>query len=108
MGTWERAESVSAEENIAVKSLVQIDRPASAMKGSAIVIKAQLLPQSTVKSAKVQRYVNGKWSDVGAAVVADANGLFTFTVSEAKRGVVTMRVQVIGDIASSAFAIVIR
>jgi hypothetical protein len=52
--------------------------------------------------------VNGKWSDVGAAVVADANGLFTFTVSEAKRGVVTMRVQVIGDIASSPFAIVIR
>ena len=108
MGTWERAESVSAEEKIVVKSLVQIDRPASAMKGSAIVIKAQLLPQSTVKSAKVQKYINGKWSDVGAAVVADANGLFTFTVSEAKRGVVTMRVQVIGDIASSPFAIVIR
>jgi len=66
------------------------------------------LPQSTVKSAKIQKYINGKWSDVGVAVVADANGLFTFTVTEAKRGVVTMRVQVIGDIASAPFTIVIR
>jgi hypothetical protein len=108
LGTWERAESVSAEEKITVKSLVQIDRPASASKGSAIAVKALLLPQSTVKSAKIQKYVNGKWSDVGVAVVADTNGLFAFTVTEAKRGVVTMRVQVIGDIASAPFTIVIR
>lgn len=108
LGTWERAESVSAEEKIAVKSIVQIDRPASASKGSAIAIKAQLLPKSTVKSAKIQKYVNGKWIDLGAALGADADGLFTFTVVEAKRGVVTMRVQVIGDITSAPFAIVIR
>jgi len=40
--------------------------------------------------------------------VSDANGVFTFTTNEAKRGVVTMRVQVVGDIASEPFAIVIR
>jgi hypothetical protein len=108
VGTWERAESVSAEEKIAVKSLLQIDRPASTIKGSAIAIKAQLLPRSTVKSAKVQKYTNGKWTDVGSAVTSDSNGLFVFNISEAKRGIVTMRVQVIGDIASPPFTIVIR
>ena len=39
---------------------------------------------------------------------SDASGLFTFTSTETKRGVVTLRIQVIGDIASSPFAIVIR
>jgi len=34
--------------------------------------------------------------------------LLTFTASEPKRGVVTMRVQIVGDIASAPFAIVIR
>jgi hypothetical protein len=108
VGTWERAESVSAEQKIAVKSLIQIDRPVSASKGSVITIKAQLLPKLVGKSANLQKNVNGKWQNIGIASVSDANGLLTFTASEAKRGVVTMRVQVVGDIASAPFAIVIR
>ena len=108
LGTWERAESVSAEEKIAVKSLIQIDRPVSASKGSVITVKAQLLPKLVGKSANLQKNVNGKWQNIGVASISDANGLFTFTASESKRGVVTMRVQVAGDIASATFAIVIR
>jgi hypothetical protein len=108
VGTWERAESVSAEEKIAVKSLLQIDRPVSASKGSVITIKAQLLPKLVGKSANLQKNINGKWQNVGVASTSDANGLFTFTASEPKRGVVTMRVQVVGDITSATFAIVIR
>jgi hypothetical protein len=56
----------------------------------------------------LQKNVNGKWQNVGAAALSDANGLFTFTTVEPKRGVITMRVQLIGDIASEQFAIVIR
>ena len=108
IGTWERAESVSAEQKIAVKSLLQIDRPASVLKTMPITIKAQLLPKLVGKSANLQKYINGKWQNVGIASISDANGLLTFTTSEPKRGVVTMRVQVVGDIASSTFAIVIR
>jgi spore germination protein YaaH len=108
VGTWERAESVSAEEKIEVKSLIQIDRPVSALKGSIITVKAQLLPKLVGKSANLQKNINGKWQNVGVASISDANGLFTFTASEPKRGVVTMRVQVVGDIASAPFAIVIR
>ena len=108
VGTWERAESVSAEEKIAVKSLLQIDRPVSVLKTMPITIKAQLLPKLVGKSANLQKNVNGKWHNIGTATVSDVNGLFTFTTSEPKRGVITMRVQVVGDIASAPFAIVIR
>ena len=108
VGTWERAESISSEQMIVVKSLLQIDRPVSASKGSVITVKAQLLPKLVGKSANLQKNVNGKWQNIGVASTSDANGLFTFTASEPKRGVVTMRVQVVGDIASATFAIVIR
>jgi len=108
VGTWERAESVSAEQKISVKSLIQIERPVSASKGAVITVKAQLLPKLVGKSANLQKNINGKWQNVGTTSVSDANGLLTFTASEPKRGVVTMRVQIVGDIASAPFAIVIR
>jgi Glycosyl hydrolases family 18 len=108
VGTWERSESVSSEEKITVKSLLQIDRPVSVLKTMPIAIKAQLLPRLIGKSANLQKNVNGKWQNVATASTSDANGTFIFTTSEPKRGVVTMRVQVIGDIASETFAIVIR
>ena len=108
VGTWEQAESVSQEAKITVKSTLQLDRPVSVSKGSPIVVKAQLLPRLSGKSAQLQKNVNGKWQNVGTAVLSDANGLFTFTAVETKRGVVTMRVQMVGDIASEQFAIVIR
>jgi hypothetical protein len=107
-GTWERAESISSEERIMVKSLVQIDRPVSALKTMPITIKAQLLPKLVGKSATLQKNINGKWQNIGRTSVSDANGSFTFITSEPRRGVVTMRVQVVGDISSAPFAIVIR
>ena len=107
-GTWERAASVSAEEKISVKNLLQIDRPVSAAKGSVFTIKAQLLPKLVGKTANLQKNISGKWQNVGVPAVSDTNGSFTFTSSETKRGVVTLRVQVTGDIASTPFAIVIR
>ena len=108
VGTWERAESVSAEQKISVMSKIQIDRPVSVLKAKPITIKAQLLPRLVGKSATLQKNVNGKWQNIGVAAISDANGLLTFTTIESKRGVVTMRVQVTGDIASEQFAIVIR
>jgi hypothetical protein len=108
VGTWERSESVSKEEKVSVKSLIQIDRPVSVSKGAAFTIKAQLLPKLAGKSANLQKKVDGKWQNVGAVSVSDANGAFTFNATEPKRGVVMMRVQVIGGIASEQFAIVIR
>jgi hypothetical protein len=108
VGTWERSESVSKEEKVSVKSLIQIDRPVSVSKGAAFTIKAQLLPKLAGKSANIQKKVDGKWQNVGAVSVSDANGVFSFSATEPKRGVITMRIQVVGGIASEQFAIVIR
>jgi hypothetical protein len=108
LGTWERSESVSKEEKVSVKSLIQIDRPVSVSKGAVITIKAQLLPKSVGKSANLQKNINGKWQNIGTVSISDLNGVFVFSATEPKRGVVTMRIQVIGDIASEQFAIVIR
>jgi hypothetical protein len=108
VGTWEQAESISQEAKINVKSNLQVDRPVSVSKGAPLVVKAQLLPRISGKSAQLQKNINGKWQNVGTTVLSDANGLFTFTTVEPKRGVITMRVQVIGDIASEQFAVVIR
>jgi hypothetical protein len=108
IGTWERAESISQEAKISVTTTIQLDRPVSVSKGAPILIRAQLLPRSVGKSAQLQKNTNGKWQNVGAASISDANGLITFTTTELKRGVVIMRVQVVGDIASEQFAIVIR
>jgi len=107
-GTWERSESASTEQRIAVKTLLQIDRPVSALKTMPFIIKAQLLPKVSGKSANLQKNVNGKWQNIGPAIISDATGMFTFTSSEPKRGVITMRIQIVGDITSENFAIVIR
>jgi hypothetical protein len=107
-GTWERSESASTEQRIAVKTLLQIDRPVSALKTMPFIIKAQLLPKVSGKSANLQKNVNGKWQNIGPAIISDATGIFTFTSSEPKRGVITMRIQIVGDITSENFAIVIR
>jgi hypothetical protein len=107
-GTWEQAASISQEAAMIVKSYLQLDRPVSVSKDAPIVVKAQLLPRLPGKSAQLQKNVSGKWQNVGAPVLSDANGLFTFTTVEPKRGVITMRVQLIGDITSEQFAIVIR
>jgi hypothetical protein len=66
------------------------------------------LPKLIGKSANLQKYINGKWQNIGVASMSDIDGLFIFTSTETKRGVVTLRIQVSGDIASSPFAIVIR
>ncbi len=107
-GTWERAESISAEQLVVVRSKFQIDRPVSVSKSAPIYIKAQLLPKVAGKSATLQKNIKGKWQTIGASVISDADGLFTFTATEARRGVVTLRIQVAADITSEIFAVVIR
>jgi hypothetical protein len=108
LATWERTESITPEQVVAVKSKLLIDRPNSASRAVAFTIKAQLLPQVLGKSAILQKIINGKWQNVGVAVASDANGLFTFSTVENNRGIQTMRVQVGSEVTSETFAIIIR
>jgi hypothetical protein len=108
IGTWERASSISLEAKITIKSLLQIDRPVSAFKGSSFTISAQLLPRLGGKSANLEKKVKGKWQKIGPTSISDIDGLFTFTSAQAKRGVGTFRVQVVNDLISNEFSIVVH
>jgi hypothetical protein len=108
IGTWERASSISLEAKITIKSLLQIDRPVSAFKGSSFTISAQLLPRLGGKSANLEKKVKGKWQKIGPTSISDIDGLFTFTSAQAKRGVGTFRVQVVNDLISDQFSIVVH
>jgi hypothetical protein len=108
LATWERTDSITPEQVVAVKSKILIDRPNSASRAASFTIKAQLLPQVLGKSAVLQKNINGKWQNVGTAVASDANGAFTFSTVENNRGIQTMRVQVGTELTSETFAIIIR
>ena len=108
IATWERTESVTPEQLVAVKSKILIDRPNSVARTSAFTIKAQLLPQVAGKSAVLQKFVNGKWQNVGTAATSDASGVFSFNSVENSRGILTLRIQVGTDVISEIFAIIIR
>jgi hypothetical protein len=108
LATWERTESITPEQLVAVKSKILIDRPNSVARTSAFSVKAQLLPQVAGKSAVLQKYVNGKWQNIGTPITSDASGVFTFSSIENNRGIVSMRVQVGTEVTSETFAIIIR
>jgi hypothetical protein len=108
LATWERTESITPEQLVAVKSKILIDRPNSAPRATGFTVKAQLLPQVAGKSGVLQKYVNGKWQSIGAPITSDASGVFTFSSIENNRGIVSMRVQVGTEVTSETFAIIIR
>lgn len=108
IATWERAESVSAEEKIIVVPSIKITRPVSVTRGLPISVKAQLLPKVVGKSAVLQKRVNGKWQNIGSTILSDSDGVLTFIATEGRRGVITMRVQVGSEITSDPFGVVIR
>lgn len=108
LATWERTESITPEQLVAVKSKVLIDRPNSAPRATGFTVKAQLLPQVAGKSGVLQKYVNGRWQNIGTPITSDASGVFTFSSIENNRGIVSMRVQVGTEVTSETFAIIIR
>jgi hypothetical protein len=108
LATWERTESITPEQLVTVKSKLIIDRPNSASRTESFTIKAQLLPQVAGKSAVLQKYVSGKWQNVGAPILSDASGVITFSSVENNRGILTLRVQVGTEVTSETFAIIIR
>jgi hypothetical protein len=108
LATWERTESITPQQLVAIKSKILIDRPNSVARTSAFSVKAQLLPQVAGKSAVLQKYVNGRWQNIGTPITSDASGVFTFSSIENNRGIVSMRVQVGTEVTSETFAIIIR
>jgi len=110
-GTWERSDSVSAEVAITVTPKLLIKAPTSALHGSAILISGNLHPSIAGQKVQLQRFIAGKWQNIGKESVTDSNGEFTLTLSEVKRGVITVRALSLvdsGSILSSEPSIVVR
>jgi spore germination protein YaaH len=111
VGTWERVESTSSEEIVTVRPRVILEHLSTQKHGAPMQIKGTLLPRTTGATATLQRLIAGKWQNVGMSTATDSKGEFVLTTTEAKRGVVTMRIQ-IGNgpqaISSSEFSIVVR
>ena len=111
LGTWERADSASAQIDVTILTKVLVDRPTSVKHGDQIVIKGAILPRTAGRNAILQKLVSGKWKVVGNVVTTNSDGSFVLYTVEGNKGPVTMRIQ-IADIPvptlSTEFSIVVR
>ena len=110
-GTWERAESTSSEEIVTVRPKVIFEHLSTQKHGVPMQINGTLLPRTAGATATLQRLAAGKWQNIGTSAATDSKGEFIVTTSQAKRGVVTMRIQIANGplmISSSEFSIVVR
>jgi len=110
-GTWERSDSISAQQKVAIKPKLQIIIPTNVKHGALISLSGILYPQLTGQPVQLQKLVAGKWQNMGKETSTDSIGEFTLATSEIKRGVITVRVKIlIGDEAtySSPRFIVVR
>jgi len=111
VGTWERAESTSSEEIVTVRPKVILEHLSTQKHGVPMQINGTLLPRTAGATATLQRLIAGKWQNIGTSAATDSKGEFIVTTSQAKRGVVTMRIQIANGpqmISSSEFSIVVR
>ena len=79
--------------------------------GVQLQIKGLLLPRVSGAQVTLQKFVAGKWANIGEGVATDLNSEFILSTTEAKRGVVKMRVRIANGpqtISSSEFSIVVR
>jgi spore germination protein YaaH len=110
-GTWERAEATSNEELVTVRPKLILERPTTVLHGKAIQVKGTVLPRVSGSIVELQRLVAGKWQNIRVSSVTDSNGEFVLETTEAKRGILVLRVQIISggqEVISPEFSIVVR
>lgn len=110
-GTWERAESTSNVELVTVRPKLILERPATVQHGKPIRIIGKILPGTSGSAVELQRMVAGSWQNIRVSTVTDTNGEFSLETSEAIRGILVLRVQIISggqEINSPEFSIVVR
>lgn len=110
--TWERLASQSAEKTLIVGRFLNVSPPVSALVGSPFTFGGMVQPHEAGVSVSLETNIAGKWRSVGNAVATDALGQFTFSSTENVRGIVSYRINVVGDnnlrgTVSPIFAVVI-
>ncbi|CAB4826631.1 unannotated protein [freshwater metagenome] len=96
-GTWERSDSLSTALKVMITSKLQIKIPTSAKQGAVISIGGFVYPQIAGQQVQLQKLIAGKWQKIGNETATDSKGEFSLVTSEVKRGVITVRVQILVD-----------
>ena len=110
-GTWERAESLSNEGKVVLLSRIVLDRPTTVKAGKDLSVKGTLLPVLAGQVVLLQKFVSGKWQNIGTATTTGTNGEFQISIIEAKKGVTKLRVQITTkdeQVLTPEFTVVVR
>lgn len=110
-GTWERAESLSNEGKVVLLSRIVLDRPTTVKSGKDLTVKGTLLPVLAGQVVLLQKYISGKWQNIGTATTTGTNGEFQISIIEAKKGVTKLRVQITTkdeQVLTPEFTVVVR
>jgi len=108
--SWERSASATQPIAITVMRNLIIDPPTSVKAGSPLTISGFILPRIAGASVNLTT-ASGKV--IGAPVLTDAQGGFTFTVPAQARGISAYQIAVAADtqwplLKSETFSIIIR
>ncbi len=111
--TWERTEGLSPEFPVSVNRLLVVSAPATVKSAAPITITGNIRPRLAGSSVTLERLIGKEWKAVGEAVLTDAQGNFTITLSGYPRGVIPLRVTVAADslwnvVSSPTFNIIVR
>jgi spore germination protein YaaH len=110
-GTWEHAESLSNEGKVVLLSRIVLERPTSVKSGKELFVKGTLLPVLAGQGVVLQKFVSGKWQNIGTTTTTGANGEFQVSLIEAKKGVIKLRVQITTkdeQVLTPEFTVVVR
>lgn len=110
--SWERLASQSADLPIAIKRLLSIWSPASALVGSPISITGTIQPHEAGIAVSLERRTAGRWRTIGNPTLTLEDGTFALATLEKARGVAQYRVKIadnpnVDGTTSSIFSLVI-
>ena len=111
--TWERTEGVTSEFPITVNRLLVLSAPGTMKALSTATLTGNIRPRNAGASVQLEKLVGKEWKAAGQAVLTDAQGNFSLTISGQQRGVLAFRVTVAADalwsvVTSPTFNIIVR
>jgi hypothetical protein len=115
--TWERMESVSNEETIAITRLISVNAPLVSKVGIPIAISGVVRPRGAGVQVSLKQFIAGAWKSVGVPLATGPDGTFTFNIDKpadiSTRAILTYQIQVSADttfavVSSEAFSIIVR
>jgi len=111
--TWERTEGVTSEFPITVNRLLVLSAPGTMKATADATITGNIRPRTAGSSIQLEKLVGKEWKAAGSAVLTDAQGNFSLTISGQQRGVLAFRVTVASDalwsvVNSPTFNIIVR